>query len=186
MTLNQTPLSSPNLIQIPVDFHYLDTSRVNGIYSEIEPELIETQRTVAASKKSAGSAEVTAGPASLKGEKSSEKQETSKFERSESSAERKCVQLMNYTLQNGSAHYYRTIREFYAEQLGIQAITKAAKEYDPNRYKPIPLLSDRPIQLSYVERQERPIKISEVIQAFRGDLKSFAVVDGVLYNQVFR
>jgi hypothetical protein len=100
-------------ITAPVDFHYIDSSQVSGLYSEIEPELVETERSVSAGKKVAGSASVGAGAANLKAETSGEHQETSKYERIDATAERKCVLLMNYVLKNGKAHYFTNIRDFY-------------------------------------------------------------------------
>src|SRR5205807_82084 len=100
-------------IVAPIEFHYLDISGVNGVYGQIESDLIETERTISSTKKQGGSAELGAGPATLKGEMTKDNQETKKYERSDASTERKCIQVMNFILKSGAAHYYTTIQDFY-------------------------------------------------------------------------
>lgn len=34
-------------VQTPIDFHYVESKRIDALYSQLEPELVEKQRTVA-------------------------------------------------------------------------------------------------------------------------------------------
>jgi hypothetical protein len=180
-----TAKPSPSEIFPPVDFHYLDSTRVNGLYSEIEPDLIETERSISLSKKLAGSASVEAGAASLKGEAAKETEETSKFERSDASAERKCVLLMNFVLKNGTAHYFTTIRDFYGQrelsrvlEAGRIAYQEALKKTDPTTLTLVPPIDESPGKLSPEQRLAVAKRIEAWNQAFRKEARGFVVVDG--------
>lgn len=152
--MNQTMLNifkpqEPPQILPPIDFFYIDDARVNDVFGEMEPELIETQRTISSKKKLGGSASVEMGPASLKGEIAKERQESSKYERSDSSAKRRCIQIMNFVLKNGSGHYYTTASK-YDMQKGLAGIIEAARkgyqEADEGKLDPSKLTVPPPVE----------------------------------------
>jgi hypothetical protein len=101
--------NSPPHIMPPVDFQYIDKSRVDELYNQIEPDLIEKERTVdkthsAKGKLGAGVSGVANGEAEV-GKTESDK---STFERATFTTERKCVDLMNYVVDNRAPKYYTT------------------------------------------------------------------------------
>lgn len=100
-------------IHAPIYFSYLDSDRVAQIYSEIEPELVEQRRILSSEEKSGGTLGVEAGGATVKAESSKSGQSTLEYQRSQFSPSRKCIELVNVTVRNGSTLYYTTREETY-------------------------------------------------------------------------
>ncbi len=100
--------SLPLTIQVPVDFHYLDSERVKGLYNEIEQDLVEQQRTVGSTGEITGKIGGKAGP--VEGEIGGSKQQNSSstYQRLEFSPEKKCVEVMNYLLKGNKSKYLTT------------------------------------------------------------------------------
>ena len=204
-----TPLPPPQ-ISAPIDFFYLDSARVDEIFSEMEPELIETQRTISSDSRIGGSASVNAGPASLKGDASKKKQESSTYTRGRSSAERECIQMANFVLKSGSGHYFTTLQAFDFQKVwndafeaGRKGYQEAEKGFNPGFYEPIePIgqsLNEADANLETVaakakeslanqvptpeERFKALKQIALMNQEFRSEAKGFVVVDGVFHIQ---
>lgn len=93
-------------IQPPINFQFLDRARVDNLYNQIEPELIEKQRTVVKGESMEGKANLSAGPASAEVGVGKRGEATSSFERSSFSPARKCEELMRFVLEQNRAHYY--------------------------------------------------------------------------------
>jgi hypothetical protein len=202
--LNAFKPQVPPQILPPIDFFYIDDARVKDVFSEMEPELIETQRTISSKKTLGGSAGVEMGPAALKGEITKEGQESSKYERSENSAKRRCIEIMNFILKNGSGHYYTTAREFYLQQELArisEAARKAYQEAEEGKLDPSKLTPLQPIEepLSAADanwdaiaaraktelaaptpeqRLEAMKQIASWNQEFRQKARGFVIVDG--------
>jgi transketolase len=83
-TIGPTPIE----IQPPLDFHYIDDERVSAIYSEVEPDLIESKRTISNGSKTEVEGGVDAYAASLKAGASKSAQQATEYERSEFSVDR--------------------------------------------------------------------------------------------------
>ena len=80
-------------VAAPVDFHFLDKGRVDTMYNQIEPELIEKERTVANTESTKGKAGISAGPLTAEVEGGKDATSTSSFARATFSVERKIVGL---------------------------------------------------------------------------------------------
>ena len=127
----------PN-IDAPVDFLFLNRRPVEALFNEIEPDLIEKRRTIASTAKSEARAGIAGEGLSADFTAAKGKESTSSYERVESAAERKCLQLMKYTLDEGRAKIYTDFTNWYAgrelEKLRVQRasargpITKEALE----------------------------------------------------------
>ncbi len=90
----------------PIDFQYLDRERIDSLYNQILPEMIEKERSV--STQSSRSGRIGVSTPALSGDASGSKthETMSQLERVDFSAERKCIEIINFTLKNRSAHYY--------------------------------------------------------------------------------
>lgn len=148
--MNAFKPQEPPQILPPIDFFFIDDARVNDVFGEMEPELIETQKTISSKKNLSGSAGLRIGPTDLKGEIAKEGEEDSKYERNEISAKRRCIQLMNFVLKSGSGHYYTTASEFYGQQEWARISEAGRKAYrdadegklDPSKLTPLPPIEE--------------------------------------------
>ncbi len=171
----------------PVDFHYLDEARIRAIYSELEPQLIESQHTVASGKNRGISLGLGTGAISMRGHLNNDKSETSTFKRKDLSSQQMCIALINYSLGHG-AHDYTTRNEWIARQVLAEAIAagkaaeeKAKKGFDPNLFAPVPLIDQNPTQLSPEEKREAAADLKRMNSAFVEELKNangFVLVTG--------
>jgi hypothetical protein len=103
----------PN-IEAPVDFLYLNHRAVEALYNEIEPDLIERRRTIASTAKSAAKVGVAGEGLSADLSATKGRESTSSYERVESAVQRKCLQLMKFTLDEGRAKNYTDFTNWYA------------------------------------------------------------------------
>lgn len=101
-------LTSLPAVQTPIDFQYLDNKRVDALYSQLEPELVEKQRTVADTATRRAKLGINAGPATAEAGFENGKASTSSYSRADFSSERKCVEVMQYIVENKTARYYTT------------------------------------------------------------------------------
>jgi hypothetical protein len=133
-------------LEAPIYYRYIDRTRVEALYSQVEPELVEKRRTVSAGESMSGKGSVAIGPAGAEVGAARQKGATSSFERPSFSPERKCVEVMKFVLGQETAHFYtdgggwflrrrlRTIREDLkkawneSESLQANEITEADLE----------------------------------------------------------
>jgi hypothetical protein len=103
-------------IQVPVDFHYLDSERVKSLYNEIEQDLVEQQRTVGNAGTTTGKIGGKAGP--IEGEIGGSKQQNSSstYQRLEFSPERKCVEVMNYALKGDRSKHLSNVDDWLRQR----------------------------------------------------------------------
>jgi hypothetical protein len=128
--------NSPPIISAPVDFQYLDKERVDALYSQVEPELTEKERTVATTGSTKGKVGLTVGGAvSAEAEAGKGVSSTSSFARANFSRERKCIELMNYVVRNKNPKYYRNINSWF---LGRENAALAV-QMEQNKRAPIDL-----------------------------------------------
>jgi hypothetical protein len=201
------PMALPQ-ISAPVDFYYIDSARVDAIFSEMKPDLVETQKTVSSNGKVSGSASVDAGPASLGAGLSQEKRESSTYRRDQTSTERKCIQIMNLVLKNGTGHYFTSAHAFYfrrawnsAAEAGRKGYDEANKGFNPNMLKPITPIGDSLHEtntnlnavvtraraalanrtLTPQQRLDAIKKIESLDKDYRQEAEGFVVVDGAFH-----
>jgi hypothetical protein len=126
--------NDPPHITSPVDFHYLDKERIDALFNQIEPDLIEKQRTVSTtgSTKAKVGVAVT-GVVNAEAESGKGVASTSSFARASFSSERKCIELMNYLVDHGTPRYYTTSQEW---ALGRENAALAL-EMEKNKHEPV-------------------------------------------------
>ena len=49
-------------VEVPIDFHFLDENRIEALYNQLEPDLVEQQRTVSTEDGASLAAGVNVGP----------------------------------------------------------------------------------------------------------------------------
>ena len=103
---------SPPPIEPPIDFRYLDGPRISALYSELESDFPEKQRTLA-TERSGG---VTVGVGGSKAEASGKVTETSSYQQ-DLTPDRKCVQLLNILLSRRKVPYYTTAADWQEHEL---------------------------------------------------------------------
>ena len=99
----------PTSITAPAVFQYLDEVRTQALYSEIEAEFPEKQRTISSER----SGLVSLGVGDSKAEGSGKTTETSSYKRQNSSTERKCIELLDFLLKNHRITVPTTVRRWY-------------------------------------------------------------------------
>ncbi len=104
-------------LQEPIYFQYLDRNGVDALYSQLEPELIERQRTVSSDVSTGEKASIAVGTAEGELSAKQQKKATSSFERSGFSPERKCLELMKFSLAQKPSHFYTSGGEWFAKKL---------------------------------------------------------------------
>jgi hypothetical protein len=111
-------------VQTPIDFHYLESKRIDALYNQLEPELIERQRTVADSASGRAKAGIAAGPANAEAGYEKRKTSTSSYSRPDFSSERKCIAVMRYVVENNRAAYYTTRDSWLGAKRIVSSILK--------------------------------------------------------------
>lgn len=167
-------------LEVPIGFQYLDRARIDGLYSEIEPELVEKQRTVSATESLNEKGKVTLGPAEGEVGAGKQKGATSSFERASFSSERKCIQIMKYALSQKTAHFYTTSGEWFGRRLfktfreDIDKAFKQAESSEPREVTKEDLKKLRTSDQPPTEEQQKETKRRELqySQEFESELKS--------------
>ena len=169
-------------IQVPIDFHYLDSERVKVLYNEIEQDLVEQQRTVGSTAAITGKVGGKGGP--IEGEIGGSKQQNSSstYQRLEFSPERKCVELMNYALKANKFKYLTTIDEWLRRR---QASDFQAR-YNEILRRALPATHESPTPTvggtTTTPTKDEQDAASRQIDSYRDELKSdLASLDGLLF-----
>jgi hypothetical protein len=118
-------LTSLPAVQSPIAFLYLDSSRTEALYSQVEPELVEKQRTVATTANGRAKVDLQAGAASTELSTEKGKASTSSFARQDFSPERKCIEVMQFAVSNNRARYYTTADAWITTEKVRESILKA-------------------------------------------------------------
>ena len=129
LTFNQMrAVNSLPAVQTPIDFHYLDSRRVDALYSQLEPELVEKQRTVAETLTGRAKAGIEAGPANVEAGVERGKASTSSYSRTDFSSERKCIVVMEYVIANNISRYYTSRDRWMLTNHMLWSIVEAQQE----------------------------------------------------------
>ena len=141
----------------PIAFRYLDKASLESLYSQIMPELVEKERSI----ETADKRQLKAGASGVgvSGELGTEKgvQTKSSLQRVEFSPERKCIELINYSLKEGRAKYYVNAEAWFAHK----ALKEIADKFEQIRKDPEnvkPGLFDSDYSPEAVERRKREIR----------------------------
>jgi len=124
-------IGQPPPFQTPVDFQYLDEPRIEALYSQLEPELVEKERIVADENKVHGEAKVGVADSSVGAEAGIEKSSRSSFQRSSFLPARKCTEVMKFERESQRAKYYSTGGRWYLSKIG-DFVREKVKEAESN------------------------------------------------------
>jgi len=135
--IRQSETVSTSRIKPPIDFDYIDAPDIEAMYSQLGPDLVEQKVTVESTDTAGGKAAVEAGPLKLGGQIAQEQKEKSEKERLAFSPERKCVDLMLYTLERKITHQYVDDTDWVLQQIVVEsqqevlAIQRMARPGEP-------------------------------------------------------
>jgi len=101
-------LNSHFPIPTPIDFDYIDRERVDALYNQLEPELVEKERTTSGDEGSQAELGIGGGGISAEAQREKSTKSTSSFSRTHFSQERECVEVMKYVVDKHSAKAYTT------------------------------------------------------------------------------
>jgi hypothetical protein len=170
-------------IEPPIDFHYVDQERVNGLYSELTPEMEESERKISAHSSVTGKAGVSSG--SISGEVGASKDATteSALRRTAYTPERKCIEIMRFALSHERANYYTNGGAWFIQRLLRDAqgkYVKATSEPSPREITKEDLEKLRlpPTKEQEEESKRRAEAHSEEFQKEMESLAGLAIVDG--------
>jgi hypothetical protein len=176
-------IGNPPAIQPPISFQFLNGARVDNLYNQIEPELVEKQRTVVKGESTEGKGSLSAGPASAELGIGKKGEATSSFERSTFSSARKCEELMKFVLEQNRAYYYTDpaawmLRATNAERKAAfdSAVREARTEEDIEKLKVSPINPLTPVNTGV---SELSTKLHEMqLKAELSNLSGLVFVDG--------
>lgn len=171
------------MIQAPVDFEYIDKERVQGLYNQIEPELVEAQSSVGTGRSLTAKAGIEAGPVETELGASKHQESTSTYQHLDFSPERQCVEVMNFLLEGHQANYYTSDRQWISQnaasnfQLQLMLIQKSS-----TKFKPLPL--EQPVGGGTPTKEERDAaedqlkQYEDALNAELTSLQGMVIIDG--------
>lgn len=174
--------NAPPHIVPPVDFQYIDKSRVEALYNQIEPDLIEKERTVAKTKSAKGKLGAgVSGIATGEAEAGKTESDKSTFERATFTTERKGVELMNYVVDNRGPKYYTNSQRWFLgrENAALSSQMERAKHFvDWSSLKPIKLVDDPPTEEEKREAEQKAKQYRLELQNELETLSGYVFIDG--------
>ena len=188
--LKQIQATTPKFptIQAPVDFQFLDKDRVEALYNQIEPDLVEEKRSVDTISDATAKAgvKVGIGEAELGGSKRQDANST--YQRVAFSPERQCVELMNFLLTHSQAQYYTDSRQWIDRQAAIsfqQGLAQIQTDFEVKKkvapVKPLPAeqpLGQPPTKEEQEAAQRQLKQYEDQFSAELSSLQGMVIVDG--------
>ncbi|MGA8596437.1 MAG: hypothetical protein WB676_17135, partial [Bryobacteraceae bacterium] len=183
----------PSRIVSPVDFLYVDTTRISSLYDQLQPAFIENDRTVTIEKKKDGSLDLERQPLELKAGGSKSTTETRHFKNVDASTARECLDLINNLLARESPPYYASFG-----QLGTFELVKQAKKLVNSVHRglaPQSLFVRNPVdpaavatlkQMTEARKKTPPEVIENGIRAQLRQLSGLVIVQGEFRRTVRR
>jgi hypothetical protein len=183
-------------VAAPVDFHFLDKDRVDVMYNQIEPELIENNRTVASTGSTKGKAGISAGPVTGEVEGGKGITSTSSFARAGFSVERKGLEVMNFIVEKRGPKYYTTISDAIERQKKIQGLLEMQsrrlnRSVDWTQIKPMAPVGAQPTSKEPVRQKPTPEELvqekgyeTELDNELKS-LKGYVFIDGEFSRAIY-
>lgn len=167
----------PSKIVPPVDVIYADTPRISMLYSELQPELIESERTRTAEKKSDRSIGLEGKPMALKSEGSRDQTETQKLTHPDPSTSQRCLSLINTLLFRKTPPYYSTFDQLSYFQFFVQAKQLLASTHenipsDSIFVDPAPGMSAATAMIKHMFEARQKMPLSEIEHGVREQLSA--------------
>jgi hypothetical protein len=141
--------ASDGKVNGPYDFVYVDSERVGALYSQLEPEMIETERTVKKDRGASGKGSATVGPLSGEVEGKNETAESSSYKPAQSSMQRKCVEVMRFLDSKGRIQHYSSSQHWFYKR----TIKETAQKI--HRLRESPLTEENLSQVREPSTEER-------------------------------
>jgi hypothetical protein len=111
----------PARIVPPADFLYVDAERVNRLHSELQPELVERERTLSTQNKTGNSIGLERKPLELKADGEHSSTEARKFAAIDPTVSQKALTVINDLLSRETPPYYSS----FAQLSGFQLLSQA-------------------------------------------------------------
>jgi hypothetical protein len=161
----------PPIIEAPIDFHYLDGDRVKALYSQIEPELVEQQRTVGGVGSISGKVGVKAE--AVEAEIGANKQSTtnSTYQRVIFSSERQCIEVMNYLLRTNRTQYYMDDERWLSERTTTDFIQKYS-QLIKGMYAPTPIPLEKIPEIKPVSSKEEQVATALRLKQYQDQMNA--------------
>jgi len=175
----------PSRVVPPMDFIYVDGERIAMLHSELEPPLVEKERTVTTENKHDKSVGLERKPLELKAGGSTGKTEAQKFESVNPSTSRECLDVINNLLARQSPPYYSTFN-----QLSNFQILNRAKDLMKSVHENLPpqsLFAAKPPdtagaavlrQMTEVRKKTPPAEIEKGVRTQLGQVSGLVLVQG--------
>jgi hypothetical protein len=172
-------------LEPPIDFHYIDRDRVNSLYSELTPEMEESERKISNHSLVSGKAGVSGGAMSAEVGAAKGATTDSELKRTSSTPERKCIEIMKFVLSTKRSNYYTNGGVWFWQRIlraGEEQYIKARNDPNP---PPITKRSLEALRLDSPptkEQQEEARQRSEQYsQEFKNEIEALTgvvIVDG--------
>ena len=182
--LQEAGTVSTSFIRPPIDFDFIDAPDIEAMYSQLGPDLVEQKRVVENTDSVSANAAVAVGSVDLGGRIGQDQKEKSEQERLAFTPERKCVDLMRYTLDHKIAHRYVDDKHWLLDQLtdeiqqnvaatirmvgSREPVTKASLER--LRLEPIPTSSEEISKEQQRQMTERIARLEDELKSLKGPI----------------
>jgi hypothetical protein len=183
----------PSRIVPPVDFLYIDTTRISSLYDQLQPAFIENERTVTTERKKGGSLDIERKPLELKAGGSKSTTEARHFKNVDASTVRECLDLINNLLVRESPPYYASFGQLGTFELVEQAkklVNSVHRELAPQSLfvrNPVDLAAVATLKQMTAARKKTPPEVIE--NGIRGQLRQLSglvIVQGEFRRTVRR
>ena len=168
-------------LEEPIYFQYLDRTGVEALYSQLEPELVERQRTISSDASINGKGSVTVGPVEGELAAKEQKKATSSFERASFSPERKCLEVMKFVSSQKPSRFYTTGGDWVARKLTRrfrEDIDNATSEHSPIEVAKIPLESLR-LEEQQKDAEQWATLYNAQLDSELASLSGLILIDGI-------
>jgi len=173
----------------PIDFEYLDVGTIEKMYSQIGPALVEQKRITESTNTKDAKASIGASPAKIEGSVGQGEKAESVEERLKFSAERKCVELMRFTADQGTLHNYSddlawTTAHIWSElEQNLAKNRELLKPDSPVTRESLEQLRAEPIPTTPAEIKKHSDEVTEkwntMLKSELTDLKGTVLVKGI-------
>lgn len=150
---------APREIEKPIDFRYLDSKKIQDLYFQIQPTLVEKNRKVSSTGKTHEGAEVKlgreeVGSLGLDMTQDNEKAQISELTRTEDNSAVEALEVINYCLGNHRVAFYSTEEGWrVAYTLRAKTMSRADQEFAKTMKFPVIPKADDTVDESVAQRQ---------------------------------
>src|ERR1019366_7857091 len=114
---NYAGIATPR-IEAPIYFYYMDSSKIESLYNQLQPELEIKERETIGKISVKGETKVEANSVRVGVEAGSENQTRSTYAATGFATDRKCLEVMRYVLATWPSNYYTSPDEWMLRRIG--------------------------------------------------------------------